>query len=466
MTSKTESSVPPYFESLKSSDLEERAKAWLTLAKDDIVFYGHLFRELKGYFLELLESGDPCVAVTAWNAASRALELREITKSELRARRRHLLETLKAWVFSTNAPKCRDLSLRAQECCDCLAHLLREGVVSKEELARAFSPFLSFPDYKVRLEKWEDLFLFLSGCEDDSSAETVKDALKGLGEHYRELLKAYDHEVRLGAWEWLDEGVVGDSSGLIPYFLELLSSPDLKVRAEAWGEAARMWKDGLIPREELDKRSQLFLEVLLSGDAKAIGNLLDSPALAEYLRGLKPGAFVEAFVKGLSSANHLVRATFWYYVGEYLDLLPADNIRERFDVFLEVLGSPYLEARLTAWKAALDMLEDERLEGLVKKEEIAKRKGELVELLEAFDPEVRAEAWYYACKSLKGRSPILERTELASRLDRLLEIRYSSSFSNGDVKDAFFEALYCLEEIGIIDSATVDKVLSEVGELE
>lgn len=104
MASKAEGRVPPYFESLKSSDLEERAKAWLTLAENDIVLYGHLFRDLKGYFLELLESGDPCVAVTAWNAASRALELREIAKSELRARRRHLLEALRAWVFSTNAP--------------------------------------------------------------------------------------------------------------------------------------------------------------------------------------------------------------------------------------------------------------------------------------------------------------------------------------------------------------------------
>ena len=466
MASKDRGWVPSYFESLKSSDLEERAKAWLTLAKDDIVFYGHLFRELKGYFLELLESGDPCVTVTAWNAASRALELREITKSELRARRNHLLEALRAWVFSTNAPKCRDPSLRSQECCECLAYLLREGVTSKEELARAFSPFLSLPDYKVRLEKWEDLFLFLSGCEDDSNAKAIIDALKGLGEHYRELLKAYDHEVRLGAWEWLDEGVVGDSSDLIPYFLELLSSPDLNVRAEAWGEAARMWEDGMVPREELDKRFQLFLEVLLSDDAKAIGDLLDSQALAEYLKGLKRGAFAEAFVKGLESPNHLVRATFWHYVSEYLDLLPADSIRERFDMFLEVLGSPYLEARFTAWKTALDMLEGEKLGRIVKKEEILKRKGELVELLEAPDPEVRAEAWFYACMSLKGRTPLLERTELASRLDKLLEIRYSSLFSNGDVKDAFFDALYCVEEVGVVDSATVDKVLSEVGELK
>lgn len=333
-------------------------------------------------------------------------------------------------------------------------------------MARAFSPFLSLPDPKDRLRNWKEVFFNLFGCEDDSNAKAIIDALKGLGVHYRELLKADDHEVRLGAWEELDEEIVGNFEDLLPYFLELLSSPDLKVRAEAWNEAVRMWEDGLIPKEELDKRFQLFLEVLLSDDAKTIDHLLDKSKSVKYFRKFDSRAFVEAFVKGLGSPNHLVRATFWYYVSEYSDLLSSEVLRNRFGLFLEVLGSPYLEARLTAWKAALNMIEDEKLSGVLAKEEVLKRNGELVKLLEAPDPEVRAEAWFYACMSLKGRTPLLERTELASRLDKLLKIRYVSSFSNGDVKDAFFDALYCVEEVGVVDSATVDKVLSEVGELK
>ncbi|AWR98652.1 hypothetical protein [Metallosphaera hakonensis] len=298
-----------------------------------------------------------------------------------------------------------------------------------------YQVFLNSDDLRVRENAW---WFFITSADNDQIKSRMDMLLETLDRgadlwpevmnlvdkgvlNKRDILpffKHQNHKVRIGPWRYVKSGRItqADLKPFLGYFIELLKSNDLEVRAKAWSQISRLDELRIMKKEESGKYKSYLEEVFK--DDRFLNDLEGT-----YL-DLLDGITRKDFLPFLWNGDPRVRIATWWIISDSPNLL--ELVERKVNVILDTISYPDPKFRVIAW----NVIKDLGKVGLVDSKNLDLKP--LLELLRDPDVNVRLSAWAVATalaetKDLKpyldGLREVVSREDLKETLSFSLELK-------------------------------------------